>query len=128
MKLNTLFLKNGFTLIEVMIALSVVAIGLMAILKAMNEEVGGAVMIQNKMIALWMLENKIAEIHVTPTSIVQGVNQGKQTLYNQTWLWQTETLKANNERMQKINVSILIPNPKGNELLLKQAIYLGNGK
>ena len=121
------FYAKGFTLIEVMIALSVVAIGLMATLKAVNEEVSGANLTRNKMIALWVLENKVAEIRLNPLLPNTGINEGQQTLFNQTWQWQTNTTNTANTKIRKVEVSILQPNSKDKkDTLLKQSIYLGD--
>jgi general secretion pathway protein I len=121
------FHAKGFTLIEVMIALSVVAIGLMATLKAVNEEVSGANLTRNKMIALWVLENKVAEIRLNPLLPNTGINEGQQTLFNQTWQWQTNTTNTANTKIRKVEVSILQPNSKDKkDTLLTQSIYLGD--
>ena len=48
--------SKGFTLIEVMVALAVVAIGLSATLKAVNEEVGAVDLTRNKTLALWFFK------------------------------------------------------------------------
>lgn len=127
--MNKRFHYNGFTLIEVMIALSVVAIGLMATLKAINEEINGANLTRNKMIALWMLENKVSEIRLNPVLPGIGINQGKQTMLNQTWNWQTDTTATANTRIRKVEVSISISTFKDKkETLLKQNIYLADLK
>lgn len=118
-------INKGFTLIEVMIALSVVAIGLMATLKAINQEISGSSITQNKMIALWLLQNKVAEIRLNSTLPIIGLNQGKQILFNQTWQWQTETKATVNPKIRKVEVSISLP---AQNKLLSQSIYLGDIK
>jgi general secretion pathway protein I len=119
--------ENGFTLIEVMIALAVVAIGLMAILKAVNDEVGGANLTRNKMLALWVLENKVAEIRLNPVLPATGINQGQQNLFNQTWRWQTNTTATANAKIFKVEVAISMPTAKDKKnTLLKQNIYLAD--
>lgn len=118
---------QGFTLIEVMIALSVVAIGLMATLKAINEEINSAMITRNKMMALWVLENKISEIRINPLPPEISVNQGKEILMNQTWYWQTNTAATANIKIRKIDISIslsTIKDPK--DSIIKQSIYLSD--
>jgi general secretion pathway protein I len=117
--------NKGFTLIEVMIALSVVAIGLMATLKAINQEISGSSITQNKMIALWLLQNKMTEIRLNSALPNIGSNQGNQMLLNQTWQWQTNTKATANEKIRKVEVSISLP---AQDKLLSQTIYLGDIK
>jgi general secretion pathway protein I len=122
-------LQLGFTLIEVMIALSVVAIGLMATLKAVNDEISSANIVRNKMIALWVMENKVAEIRMNPVLPGVGVNQGQQTLYNQIWHWQTNTTNTANTKIRKVEVAIFAAdeNDKKNPVIT-QNIYLADFK
>ena len=119
--------ENGFTLIEVMVALAVVAIGLMAVLKAINDEVAGASLTRNKMIALCIVENKASEIRLNPVLPNTGINQGQQILFNQTWQWQTNTTNTANTKIRKIEISVFNPNTKDKtDSLLTQSIYLGD--
>lgn len=123
--------NNGFTLIEVMIALSVVAIGLMATLKAINQEISSATITQNKMTALWLLENKVTEIRLTSTSALPnlGINQANQVFLNQTWQWLTETKATAHPNIRKVEIAILLPTTAiKKEVLVKQTIYLGDAK
>ena len=127
--MNTRFYIKGFTLIEIMIALSVVAIGLTATLKAIHQEINAANMMQNKLLALWVLENKMAEIRLNPILPDLGINQGQQSLFNQTWLWQTHTLTTANAKIRKVEISIFIATAKDKkDSILTQAIYLGDLK
>jgi general secretion pathway protein I len=119
--------QKAFTLIEVMVALSVIAIGLIATLKAINQEIAAANISQNKMMALWLLENKAAEIRLNPILPSSGLTQGKQFAYQQTWLWQINTQTTANPKILKSEISISKPSFRNeSELLLKQAIYLGD--
>jgi general secretion pathway protein I len=121
--------QKGFTLIEVMIALAVVAIGLMATLKAINEEVNGANMTRNKMLALWVLENKVSEIRLSANLPSIGTNQGQQILYSQTWQWQTNTTLTANPKIRKVEIAIFSSQTKKSpEALLTQNIYLADLK
>ena len=118
---------QGFTLIEVMIALSVVAIGLMATLKAINEEINGAVITRNKMLALWLLENKVTEIRLNPIPPNTGINQGQEILMNQTWKWQTNTSVTANIKIRKVEVSIAEPGSNNlKDSIIKQAVYVSD--
>ena len=119
--------NKGFTLIEVMVALAVVAIGLAAVLKAINEEVAGADLTRNKTIALWLLENKASEIRLNTVLPNLGINQGDLNVFNQKWHWQTTTTATKNTKILKVEIAIFNPNTKNKtESLLKQSIYLGN--
>ncbi len=58
---------TGFTLIEVMIALVVVAIGMMAVSTQINRYTVAATFIEEKTLASWIATNKITELSIGPT-------------------------------------------------------------
>lgn len=118
---------SGFTLIEVLIALSVIAIGLTAVLKTSFQAVSNAQVIQNKIFALWVLENKAAEIRLNSNTLPTGSDEGQQQQGRQTWLWQTDTATTPNPKIKKVTLIISVPETD-QENILEQSIYLRTGK
>jgi type II secretion system protein I len=109
-----------------MIALSVVAIGLMATIKAVNQEIRVANVAQNKLLALWLWQNKASEIRLNPNLPNIGFTQGKQNNYQQQWQWQLNTKNTANPKILKVELSIIKSTHNETDPLLKQSIYLGN--
>lgn len=116
---------NGFTLIEVLIALSVIAIGLMGVLNANLQATANASKLQNKLFALWVLENSIAEIRVRSTEFPISNHHDKQQQARQ--FWQTQTITTDNENPLIQQTRLIISTPVGvteTEVLLQQDLYL----
>ncbi|HVJ29316.1 MAG TPA: type II secretion system minor pseudopilin GspI, partial [Gammaproteobacteria bacterium] len=57
----------GFTLIEVLVALAVIALGLTAVIKALGEYTYAANYMRQKTLASWIATNKLTEIAIAPT-------------------------------------------------------------
>lgn len=57
----------GFTLIEVMVALVVVAIGMMAVSTQLNRYTVASTYVEQKTLASWIATNKITELSIGPT-------------------------------------------------------------
>jgi len=116
---------SGFTLIEVMIALAVVSIGLMATLNAANQEIRGASITQDKMTAYWLMQNKMAEIRLKGDWPSTTQRSGTDEIFEQSWRWKTETKKTDNPNIRKVEISL---SPASEDLsadpTLKQTIYL----
>ncbi len=115
--------SKGFTLIEVMVALAVIAIGLLAVLNTANQQVKSASMTQNKMAAYWLMKNKIAEIRLTDNWPAIKHHKGMQTMLQQTWYWQTQASATDNLKIRKVIISIAAQKTPS-DTILEQTIYL----
>ncbi|NOQ16755.1 MAG: type II secretion system minor pseudopilin GspI [Methyloprofundus sp.] len=118
--------NSGFTLIEVMVALAVVAIGLLATLNAANQETRSAIMSQDKMTAFWLMKNKITEIRINEPWPATRQKKGSVKILEQKWYWQSTGKKTANPMIRKVKISFAqtIANAK-TDPVLEQTIYLG---
>lgn len=93
--MKNLKLKSGFTLIEVMVALIILAIALTAIVKATGDDVNSVNYLKQRTLAHWIAIDMVRSIQVglaprpTPTSPLSGTT----TLLNETFYWQVELVK-----------------------------------
>jgi len=60
-------LSGGFTLLESMVALAIVALGMMAVHTQLNRFVVSAVVTEEKTLASWIASNKLTELSVATT-------------------------------------------------------------
>lgn len=82
--------ERGFTLIEVMVALMVIAIALPALLKALYQQVDGTAYLRDKSIAQWVASNKLTEnrILLNRTDVLfRGERNGVQRMADRDWFW-----------------------------------------
>lgn len=95
-KITMLSLKTqtAFTLLEVLVALSILAVGLTAAIVSSIEITRNSAYLQDKTFAHWIAENILAErqlVHIT-NSAQQPSTSGTVTFAKQSWEW---TLIAN---------------------------------
>ncbi|MDC9728793.1 MAG: type II secretion system minor pseudopilin GspI [Methyloprofundus sp.] len=118
--------NSGFTLIEVMVALAVVAIGLLATLNAANQETKSAIMSQDKMTAFWLMKNKISEIRINEPWPATRQNKDAQEIFAQQWYWQSSTTKTANPLIRKMTINFAQSAMEAkSDPVLEQTIYLG---
>lgn len=79
---------RGFTLLETMIALAVVAIALLALGGSATREIRQAAELRDRTLALWVAENVIAEQRLEPKSLQSGRFTGSQQMGDHLWHWQ----------------------------------------
>jgi general secretion pathway protein I len=80
----------GFTLIELMVALTVLAIGMTAVLHTTSQAGHAGIFLKQKTIAHWVASNKAAELSINREWLEPGVTTGTETMAKQTWQWETE--------------------------------------
>ena len=73
---NSTGLTRGFTLIEVLIALAVLAIALSAVIKGVSANANNAAHLRDRMLAHWVAMNKVTELQTNTTLPTPGVTTG----------------------------------------------------
>ena len=98
---------NGFTLIEVLLALAIIAIALTALLKATAENVAHTQRIKEKSISHWVAMQGVTAIQLGLVSINlnQEITQVT-TMLGQRWYWRAKLTLTSVKPMQQINVTV----------------------
>lgn len=84
---------RGFTLIEVLIALVVLAIALGALLRSVGQAINMAVALKERTVALWVAEDRLAIHEIRGDWIPVSVHDGSSTEGGRQWRW-SETVSA----------------------------------
>ncbi|WP_240725118.1 type II secretion system minor pseudopilin GspI [Mangrovimicrobium sediminis] len=85
---------RGFTLIEVMVALAVVALALPALLFALSQQVDGTAYLREKSMAHAVAVNKLAELRLlsfTQRDVIKGRDSGVSRMGERDWYWWVES-------------------------------------
>jgi type II secretion system protein I len=82
--------SRGFTLIEVLIALLVVALGIGALLTTLSSSANTVGRLREKSFAQWIALNQISNLHLSGSQPAVGVTYGTETYAGAQWRWQQE--------------------------------------
>jgi general secretion pathway protein I len=98
--------RNGFTLVEVLVALAIASISLLAALKATESLVLSSQEIRLRSYAQWSAENRLAQIRITSEFPAVGsrkfdCNQGETKLFCNEDIFQTQ-----NASFRRVEVSV----------------------
>ena len=93
--------NNGFTLIEVLVALGIVAVGMAAAFMTASTSVQNAVGLKERTFAHWVAMNKMAEIHIGNRKEWPDLRKttGSSIMAGHEWYWTVEGKKP--EGMQE---------------------------
>lgn len=104
---NSFDSKYGFTLIEVLLALAIIAIALTALLKASSHNIVFSQQLKNKTISHWVGLQAINAIQTDIILIKPGeVSSHKTNMFNQQWYWQAELQPTELDKIKIIKVKI----------------------
>jgi general secretion pathway protein I len=95
--------SRGFTLVEVMVALAIVAIALPAVLMSLYQQIDDTAYLRDKTMAQMVAANKLAEMRLVIAStrvLTAGKDSGVTAMAERDWYWWMET-KPNNEQLPK---------------------------
>lgn len=98
--------NRGFTLIEVLVALSIVALSLTAIVASIGQMIDSGNAMRERTYAAWIAQNRITEIRVSPTLPEPGTNTGTVEFANAEWTWRTVIVEAGIPNLYRIDVSV----------------------
>lgn len=82
---------RGFTLVEVMVALMVVALALPALIKALYQQIDGTAYLRDKSLAQWIASNRMAEVRLQVDrndSLFKGERTGQDSMAGREWYWE----------------------------------------
>jgi general secretion pathway protein I len=86
--------QRGFTLIEVLVALAIVAIGMAAVLEALTSSANTAVYLQDKTFAEWVALNRLETVRLSGTVPGTGTSSDKTDYAGRSWEWQQKVTQV----------------------------------
>ena len=109
---------RGFTLVEVLVALMVVAIGLAALMVAVSGTARSSAYLRDKTLAQWIALNRLTEVRLNVTKFGQNTDKGELVFAGRTWHYDTRYFDTTIATMKRVDVRVYEGNAKakGNPL------------
>jgi general secretion pathway protein I len=98
--------ERGFTLLEVMVALAVLAIGLGAVITAAGQSAATVRYLRDRTVAGWVAENKLNELLLTQTWPELTNVRGTIAMAGRAWRWQTRISNTPDPDIRRLEVSV----------------------
>jgi len=96
----------GFTLIEVLIALVILAVALAAAVRAAGLATDGALETKERLLALWVAQNRLAGYSTGLPFPPIGERSGEETQYDLTFTWRESVSETANPFFRRVEIKV----------------------
>ena len=97
---------TGFTLIEVMVALTIIAISLGALLNTSGAQANSASYLKQKTLAHWVAVNELTQMRIDKEFPDLGDKKGSTSMANHDWYWIRTTKKTEDEDALEVTFTL----------------------
>jgi len=106
---------RGFTLIEVLVALAIVAIGMAAVLGTLTSSANTVSYLRDKTFAQWVALNQIATLRISGQMTPTGNSDGNIDFAGRSWHWRREVTTTQVPGVVRIDVKVRPADVKADE-------------
>ncbi|MBL8266757.1 type II secretion system minor pseudopilin GspI [Steroidobacter sp.] len=97
---------RGFTLIEVLVALVVVGLGMLAVIQTVSQTANNTAYMRDKTIAHWIAMNQLTQVRLLPTAPPVDKSSDEVEMAGRDWRWTMEVKQTPIESIRRIEVSV----------------------
>lgn len=98
--------QRGFTLIEVVVAIAVVALGLMAVFRVVHATVNNAAYLRDRSFATWIADNRLTEMRLGNELPSVDETEGDVQFAGQDWRWVATVSQTPVDDLRRIDVRV----------------------
>lgn len=103
---------RGFTLLEVLIALVVVSLALLALTRTAGGQVAAFDSLRERTLAGWVAANVLSETRLATPFPPTGFRDGRVRLANRDWRWRLEVKATDDRDMRRLDVLVYLGDSK----------------
>ena len=98
--------SRGFTLIEVLVALAIVAMGMAALMTALTSSASTTVYLRDKTLAEWVALNQVEAVRLSLQRPTKGESDGDAEMAGRKWKWHQEIMETEVKGIMRVDVSV----------------------
>lgn len=100
--------NRGFTLLEVLVALGIVAVAFSAIAGLFAETANTQAELKQKTFAQWVAMNKTNEIYINRKLLDSGNADGTEKMAGHQWYWKMKTSKTADKDIRRVELQVYV--------------------
>jgi general secretion pathway protein I len=117
--------QQGFTLIEVMVAVAIVAIGMFAVFKVIGDTTGNIGTLRDKSMAEWIADNRITEIRLSGEFPSVDRTEGDVDYAGRKWHWVATVSQTPVAGLRRIDMEVRREDDADKSALVRLAGFVG---
>ena len=99
-------MRAGFTLVEVLVALAIVAVALAAGFRSVAQSADSATALKARTLALWVAQNRLAAAQLESPAPQTGERSGNETQAGAAFIWRETVSTTPNPAFRKIEIGV----------------------
>lgn len=117
--------SRGFTLIEVVVALAILGIGMLAVFKTIGDTVNNVQVLRDRSFAEWIADNRITEIRLSGEMPSVEETAGEVEFAGRQWHWVSKVSQTQVRGLRRIDVSVRRDEDPENSSIVTLAGFVG---
>lgn len=114
----------AFTLIEVLAALVIVALGMMGVIQAVGQTASNTTYLRDKTVAHWVAMNRLTEVRLERSTPKIDKSSDEVEMAGRRWRWTMTVTQTPVESMRRIDIGVrLSDSPEGTSLASVTGFY-----
>jgi general secretion pathway protein I len=101
--------RRGFTLVEILVALAILAVALAAGMRAVAQATDGATLMKQRTLALWVAQNRLALVQLAAAWPALGTREGDAVEAGARFVWRETVTGTPNPSFRKIEIAVVDP-------------------
>ena len=99
---------KGFTLLEVLVALTIVALSLGALISTSGSQATSAAYLKQKTIAHWVAMNEITQLQIEKAWLSKGDTKGSTQMAGTEWFWTRTVKETEDDNSRQVELKIYL--------------------
>lgn len=115
----------GFTLLEILVALAIISIVMLATLHAGGSATHNAEYLKMRTFAHWVAMNKAAEQQISREWVSIEEKKGEEVMAEKRWYWRMTGLETPNSDVRRVDIAVWADDHRDADPLATIELYIG---